>query len=103
MYSLLDSPSRTFSDRSLFPVDYVIGFFHMVKIQEDAHVEEALQACGYPPWSFSKVRCQMEFIGDKRMKKNKKQAASVKRPVIVIPYVEKVSEAIVRIMMYLSP
>ena len=33
-----------------------------------------------------------------RKKKNKKQEASVKRPMIVIPYVEKVSEAIVRIM-----
>jgi len=68
------------------------------KIQEDAHVEEALQACGYHPWSFSKVRHQMEFKGDKRKKKNKKQEASMKRPMIVIPYVEKVSEAIVRIM-----
>jgi len=60
------------------------------KIQEDVHVEEALRACGYPPWSLSKVRHQMEFKGDKRKKKNKKQKASVKRPMIVIPYVEKV-------------
>jgi len=68
------------------------------KIQEDAHVEKALQACGYPSWPFSKVRRQMEFKGDKRKKKNKKQEASVKRPMIAIPYVEKVSEATVRIM-----
>jgi len=40
----------------------------------------------------------MEFKGDKRKRKNKKQKASVKRPMIVIPYVEKVLEAIVRIM-----
>ena len=40
----------------------------------------------------------MELKGDKRKKKNKKQEASVKRPMIVIPYVEKVSEAMVRIM-----
>ena len=40
----------------------------------------------------------MEFKGDKRKKKNKKQEASVKRPMIIIPYVEKVSEATVRIM-----
>ena len=66
------------------------------KIQGDAHVEEALRACGYPPWSFSKVRPQMEFKGDKRKKKNKKHEASVKMPMIVIPYVEKVLEAIVR-------
>jgi len=58
-------------------------------IQEDVHVEEALRACGYPSWSFSKVRRQMEFKGDKRKKKNKKQEASVKRPMIVIPYICK--------------
>ena len=40
----------------------------------------------------------MEFKGDKRKKKNKKQEASVQRPMIVIPYVEKVLEAIVRLM-----
>ena len=40
----------------------------------------------------------MVIDGDKRKKKNKKQEASVKRPMIVIPHVEKVSEAIVRIM-----
>ena len=68
------------------------------KIQEDAHVEEALRACGYPPWSLSKVRRQMEFKVDKKKKKNKKQEASVKRPMIVIPYIEKVSETIVRSM-----
>ena len=33
-----------------------------------------------------------------RKKKNKKQEAWVKRPMIIMPYVEKVSEAIVRIM-----
>ena len=44
----------------------------------------------------------MEFKGDKRKKKNKKQEASVKRPMIVIPHVEKVSEAIVRIMNYVA-
>jgi len=49
------------------------------KIQKDAHVEEALQACGYPPWSFSKVRRRMEFKGDKRKKKNNKQEAFVKK------------------------
>jgi len=44
------------------------------------------------------VSRQTEFKGDKRKKKNKKQEASVKRHMIVIPYVEKVLEAIVRIM-----
>ena len=48
------------------------------KIQEDAHVKEALRACGYPQWFLSKDRRQMEFKNDKRKKKNKKQEASVK-------------------------
>jgi len=40
----------------------------------------------------------MEFKGDKRKKKNKKQETSVKRTMILIPYVQKVSKARVRIM-----
>jgi len=69
------------------------------KIQEDAHVEEALRACGFPPaWSVSKGTRQMESKGDKRKKKNKKQEDAVKRPMIATPYIEKVSEATVRIM-----
>jgi len=63
--------------------------------QEDLHVEEALQACGYPKWTFNKVRCQIEC---KRDKKTRKQRDSSQRPVVVIPYVENVSEAIARIM-----
>ena len=56
-----------------------------------------MRACGYPPRYLSKVRRQIEFKDDKRKKKNKKHKASVKSPMIVIPYVEKVSEATVRI------
>jgi len=61
------------------------------KIQEYPDVEEALWACGYPPWSVSKVRRQMESKGDERKKTNKKQEVSVKRPMIVTPHVELVS------------
>ena len=62
--------------------------------QEDLHVEEALQACGYPKWTLNKVRRQIE---SKRDKKTRKQRDSSQRPV-VIPYVENVSEAVARIM-----
>jgi len=34
--------------------------------QEDSHVKEALQACGYPKWTFNKVRCQTESKWDKK-------------------------------------
>jgi len=36
------------------------------KTQEDAHVEEAVRACGYPSWSFAKVRRQIESKGQRR-------------------------------------
>jgi len=62
------------------------------KTQEDAHVEQALRACSYPSWSFAKVRRKIESKGSK--KRNKKKEVLEKRPLIVIPYVEKVSEAI---------
>ena len=63
--------------------------------QEDLHVEEALQACGCPKWTFNKVRRQIEC---KRDKKTSKQRDSSQRPVVVISYVENVSEAVARIM-----
>ena len=63
--------------------------------QEDFHVEEALRACGYPKWPFNKVRRQIE---SKRNKKTRKQRDSLQRPMVVIPYMENVSEAVARIM-----
>jgi len=62
---------------------------------EDFHVEEALRACEYPKWTFNKVRRQIE---SKRNKKTGKQRDSLQRPMVVIPYVENVSEAVARIM-----
>ena len=58
--------------------------------QEDFYVEEALRACGYPKRTFNKVRRQIE---SKRDKKTKKQRDSSQRPMVVILYVENVSEA----------
>ena len=69
------------------------------KTPEDAHLEEALRACGYPSWSDG--RRQIESKGTK--KRNKKKEVLEKRPLIVIPYVEKVSEAIARVMKYNVP
>ena len=63
--------------------------------QEDLHVEETLRACGYPKWTFNKVRCQIE---SKRDKKTRKQRDSSQRPMVVIPYVENVSEAVAKIL-----
>jgi len=63
--------------------------------QDDFNVEEALRACGYPKWTFNKVRRQTE---SKRDKKTRKQRDSSQRPMVVIPYVENVAEAAPRIM-----
>jgi len=63
--------------------------------QEDFYVEEALRACGYPKWTFNKVRRQIE---SKRDKKTKKQRDSSQRPMVVISHVENVSETVARII-----
>ena len=67
------------------------------KVQEDLHVEEALRSCGYPDWSFRKVKHQME-LGAVKNQKQKRQDGAVTRPPVVIPYVQKVSEKVARIM-----
>jgi len=66
------------------------------KKHKDAHVEDALRVCGYPEWSFDKVKSQMEQ--KKQKKKQKKQEQSSPQPLVVIPYIEKTSEAVTRIM-----
>ena len=65
------------------------------RTHEDFHVEEALRACGYLKWTFNKVRRQIE---SKRDKKTRKQRDSLQQPMVIIPYVENVSEAVARIM-----
>jgi len=65
------------------------------KKKEDIHVQDALRACGYLEWSFQKARRQMKRM---KPKKKKKQDVAVTRPSVVIPYVEKVSETVARIM-----
>ena len=65
------------------------------KKKEDIHVQDALRTCGYPEWSLQKARRQMKQM---KSKKKEKQDAAVTRPLVVIPYVEKVSETVARIM-----
>ena len=42
------------------------------KTEEDTHGEEALWACGYPSWSLSKVRSQIDSSGKKKQKNHRK-------------------------------
>ena len=46
-------------------------------------------------WSFQKARRQMKQM---KPKKKRKHDVAVSRPLVVIPYVEKVSETVARIM-----
>ena len=64
------------------------------KKKEDIHVQDALRTCGYPEWSLQKARRQMNQVKPKK----RKQDVAVSRPSVVIPYVEKVSETVARIM-----
>jgi len=59
--------------RTLLERSQQLVTFSQDKIQEADHVEEALRACGYPSWSFSKVRRPMEFKGVKRKKKRNRK------------------------------
>ena len=45
------------------------------KLQEDKHVEKALQVCGDPDWTFEKVRDKLESA--KNQKKSKKAAGGL--------------------------
>jgi len=63
------------------------------KKKEDMHVEEATRTCGYPEWSFRKVKRQLKTV---QKKKAKQQHTSVKRPLVVIPYAEHISEVVAR-------
>ena len=67
------------------------------KEKEDTHVEEILRTCGYAEWSFRKVKRQND-LKTVQKKKAKQHHPSVKRPLVVIPYVELISEAVATTM-----
>jgi len=61
---------------------------------EDLHIEKALRDCGYPDWTFQKVKKQMKMKSSKR----KQDMDSANRCLVVLPYVEGTSEGIARVM-----
>jgi len=81
---------RTLMERSHCLVSDAVDREH-----EDAHTEDALRVCGYPGWFLDKVKSIME---QKKQKRKTKQEKPFPRPLVAIPYVEKTSEAVVRIM-----
>jgi len=60
----------------------------------DLHIEKALRDCGYPDWTFQKVKKQMKMKPSKR----KQKMDSANRRLVVLPYVEGTSERIARVM-----
>jgi hypothetical protein len=68
--------------------------------KEEEHIVGALAKCGYPRWSFEKVKAQIakkkEGGKDKRKKKNKDSAGS--KGLVILPYVKGVTEGISRIL-----
>jgi len=61
---------------------------------EDLHIEKALRDCGYPDWTFQKVKKQMKM----KPSKWKQTRDSANRRLVVLPYVEDTSEWIARVM-----
>jgi len=61
---------------------------------EDLHTENALRDCGYPDWTFQKVKKQMKMKPSKR----KQERDFANRCLVVLPYVEGTSERIARVM-----
>ena len=66
------------------------------KQQEEDRIKHALSQCGYPSWTISKVKQQMK---DKSKSKGKKKDTDKEKSngMVVIPYIQGVSERIQRV------
>ena len=65
------------------------------KQQEEQKVQAALQLCGYPQWTFKKVKDQMSKPKTKKVTKQKAEQSRSKG-MVVLPYVQGVTEKISR-------
>ncbi len=66
------------------------------KKKEEQHIEKALGACGYPRWTMKKVKEQKARKGSKPKKQETKQNQEKAKGMVVIPYIEGLSEAFER-------
>ncbi|XP_072037314.1 uncharacterized protein [Amphiura filiformis] len=66
------------------------------KREEERKIKNALMDCGYPKWAFDRVKHQME-AKTKEPKKSKKSDETPSKGMVVIPYVEGLSEQLQRI------
>ena len=63
---------------------------------QERHIREALKRCGYPGWSFKKVKQQMARPKAAKIK-NRQEVLDRNKGMVVIPYVQGVSEALERV------
>ena len=67
---------------------------------EEIHVQHALENCGYPKWTFDKVKDKM--AAPKQPRDTKRTTETPNRGFVVIPYVKGVSERVARVMKKIS-
>ena len=66
------------------------------KLQEEEKVVRALKNCGYPQWMFKKVKDQMK-VPKKQNTSKKVDSTNKSRGMVVILYVQGVSERVARV------
>ena len=64
------------------------------RLAEEQRIKKALSLCGYPKWAFQRVKKQMEEKSKKKLKK--KDTNDVSNGMVVIPYIQGVSERLQR-------
>jgi hypothetical protein len=64
---------------------------------EERKVQQALQVCGYPDWTFKKVKNQMNAVKPKKATK-KTDDNTRSKGMVVLPYVQGVTERVSRVM-----
>ena len=89
----------SFADLGIFITIKLKFYFFLVtedqdKVNEEKHIQQALTKCGYPKWTIDKVKRSMKKKKTKTTKRDKNKEKS--RGLVVIPYVQGVSESIER-------
>ena len=57
------------------------------KVAKEQKVEEVLKVCGYPKWTFEKVKGQMHVVRPKKDRK-KREDRGQNKGMVVLPYVK---------------
>ena len=64
--------------------------------EEDNNIKQALNQCGYPQWAIEKVKCNN--AKPRQSKKPSKQEKDKSKGLVVIPYIEGLSERLSRFL-----